>query len=208
MRKKIHPAKRLFDLIIVVVSAPLALPVTLLAMSAVTVENILRGRSSDPVFYRDIRVSGGVPFTLYKFNIFRGDVIDSLKARGEVVHTKQLEWDGDLTLTGKVLKQIYMDELPQVWCVLRGDMSIVGPRPVNQATYERFLNEGITVKSQIHAGLTGPYQSLKDDHSASSHLLDQAYIDFVATEPWYAIIFNDMRILLRTAKVVLKAKGL
>jgi lipopolysaccharide/colanic/teichoic acid biosynthesis glycosyltransferase len=101
-----------------------------------------------------------------------------------------------------------MDELPQLWCVLKGDMSMVGPRPVNTEVHERFMREGYTDKARVCAGLTGPYQSLKDDQTASAHSLDCWYADFVLSKPWHAIIVNDIRIILRTMRVVLKARGL
>jgi lipopolysaccharide/colanic/teichoic acid biosynthesis glycosyltransferase len=158
--------------------------------------------------YTEIRISAGQPFRFCKFNIFRGEVLEQMLQNGAFIHTKELERNGGLTFVGWCLKQVYMDELPQLWCVLRGDMSIVGPRPVNTEVFERFMREGITVKAEVKAGLTGPFQSLKDDRTASAHLLDRWYIEYVTTHPWYAILWNDMRIIIRTVRVVLKARGL
>lgn len=200
--------KRTFDVLVSIATLPVVVPFSLLAFFTIAVEHILRGRPFDPLIYRETRISAGLPFTLYKLNIFRNDVIEEKRARGEFIRTKELEKNGGITKTGWVLKQIYMDELPQLWCVLRGDMSIVGPRPVNTESFERFLREGVTVKSQITAGITGPYQSLKDDRTASAHKLDQEYIDFVRTHNGCAIILNDLKILFRTVRVILKAKGI
>ena len=160
------------------------------------------------MLYSETRISAGKPFHLYKFNIFRCGVIAEMRKAQTFIHTKDLERNGGISFVGWCLKQIYMDELPQLWCVLKGDMSIVGPRPVNTAIYERFMKEGYTEKSIVCAGLTGPFQSLKDDQTASAHKLDQWYAEYVSTHPWYAIIGNDIRIIVRTMRVVLKAKGI
>jgi lipopolysaccharide/colanic/teichoic acid biosynthesis glycosyltransferase len=153
-------------------------------------------------------MSAGMPFSFYKFNIFRGEVLESMHASQTFVHTKDLERNGGITPVGWCLKQIYMDELPQLWCVFRGDMSLVGPRPVNIEVHESFLREGIIDKTRVRAGLTGPFQSLKDDRTASAHALDKWYADYVLSHAWYAIIGNDLKIILRTVRVVLKARGL
>jgi lipopolysaccharide/colanic/teichoic acid biosynthesis glycosyltransferase len=204
----IHPLKRTFDLVLVVLISLLIAPFAFLVLVALFLESTYRGRPGDPLFYRETRISAGRPFSLYKFNIFKGEVMESMRRESSFVHTKDLERNGGITAIGWCLKQTYMDELPQLWCVLKGDMSMVGPRPVNTEVYERFMRDGITVKSQIRAGLTGPYQSLKDDRSASAHELDQWYIDYVHSHGGLAILCNDFCIIIRTLRVVIKAKGL
>lgn len=208
MPHTIHPAKRVFDIVVTLALAPFVLCFTLFACLALFIEHTLYGHPWDTMLYSETRISSGKPFHLYKFNIFRRGVIAHMRTTQAFIHTKDLERNGGISFVGWCLKQIYMDELPQLWCVLRGDMSIVGPRPVNTAIYERFMREGYTEKSIVRAGLTGPFQSLKDDQTASAHKLDAWYANYVATHPWYAIIGNDIRIIVRTARVVLKAKGI
>lgn len=131
-----------------------------------------------------------------------------MRANGEFIHTKPLERNGSLTFVGKILKQIYMDELPQLWNVIEGDLSLVGPRPVNTEVYRRLMNEGITAKAFIKAGITGIFQSLKNERGKRSATLDQEYLDICRRSPWWQIIPNDIRIIFRTLKVILKAKGI
>lgn len=208
MHRTIHPAKRLFDIVVCVLLAPLTVLVTYIVCIALFIEHLLSGYISDGIFYSETRVSAGKNFQLYKFNIFSPGIITHMRSTHTFIHTKDLERNGNLSFVGWCLKQTYMDELPQLWCVFKGDMSIVGPRPVNTEVYERFMSEGYTEKSIVRAGLTGPFQSLKDDQTASAHKLDAWYADYVATHPWYAIIGNDIRIIVRTIRVVLKAKGI
>ncbi|MFM2374864.1 MAG: hypothetical protein RLZZ234_859 [Candidatus Parcubacteria bacterium] len=208
MPSSIHPAKRIFDLLLLTLISPFVAAFALLTLGALFMERLILGGVGDSYFYTETRMSEGVPFHFYKFNIFKVEVLRSMRKNATFVHTKDLERNGGITKVGWCLKQIYMDELPQLWCVLLGNMSIVGPRPVNIEVYERFMREGYTDKARVRAGLTGPYQSLKDDSTASAHNLDRWYADFVLSNPWHAIILNDMRIILRTMRVVLKARGL
>jgi len=133
--KSIHPAKRCFDILFSVCAGVILLPFMVLAVFSLFMEHILRGRLFDPILYKEIRMSAGQPFWLYKFNIFDEALIEKMRAEGKFIHTKDLERNGDILFVGWCLKQIYMDELPQLWCVLRGDMSIVGPRPVKYGSF-------------------------------------------------------------------------
>lgn len=208
MNRTIHPVKRFFDIVVCILLAPPALIFICSASLALFLEHLLRGHIHDGIFYSETRVSAGEKFKLYKFNIFSAGIIAQMQSSHTFIHTKDLERNGSLSFVGWCLKQTYLDELPQLWCVMKGDMSIVGPRPVNTEVYERFMREGYREKSLVRAGLTGPFQSLKDDQTASAHKLDQWYADYVTTHPWYAIIGNDLRIIVRTMRVVLKAKGI
>jgi lipopolysaccharide/colanic/teichoic acid biosynthesis glycosyltransferase len=170
----------------------------------------VRRRPLDPLFYRETRWSAGNPFTLYKFNIFRQDVLNALRAQGTFIDTKSLERNGSLILVGKLIKRIYLDELPQLFNVLRGDMSLVGPRPMNTREREKLLAVGQTYKESIRAGITGHYQACHktERDMRSQQELDSEYVEFVASNPWYAIIRFDFVILIRTIMVLLRARGI
>ena len=208
MARTIHPAKRAFDVIFSLFFFVVLAPFVAVILIALVIEHTLRGRPLDPLFYSEVRLSAGVPFMLYKFNIFRNDVIAQMRVTNTFIHTKDLERNGGISTVGWCLKQIYMDELPQLWCVLHGDMSIVGPRPVNTEAFESLIQRGFTDKLRVHAGLTGPFQSLRDDQIAPAVRLDREYADYVETHSGVAIILHDLRIIFRTLLVVLNAKGI
>ncbi len=203
-----HPTKRIFDIVFSLSILVLFSPLFVLIFSAILIEHIVRLRPFDPLVYSETRMSQGKPFTIYKFNIFRQDVIDEMRARGEFIFTKQLEHNGYLISVGRVLRQIYMDELPQFYNVLRGDMSVVGPRPVNPIVHEKLRNEGFTDKDRVRAGLTGYHQQLHKAHGKiTQEIADRVYIEYCLTNPWYKVLYFDMLILARTVKVLLLAKG-
>jgi lipopolysaccharide/colanic/teichoic acid biosynthesis glycosyltransferase len=134
-------ARRALDLLLAGATFVLLLP--LLAVVAVAVLVTSRG----PVIFSQERVGqGGVPFTLYKFRSMRSG------ASGPHVTTAD---DNRLTVIGKLLRLLGLDELPQLLNVLRGDMTLVGPRPETPALAARYP-AGCGAVFQHRPGLTGP----------------------------------------------------
>jgi exopolysaccharide production protein ExoY len=155
-------------------------------------------------FYREARVSAGRTFGLLKFRTLRRDVLE--RAAG---HARLLEADpANLTWLGRhILKPWYLDEVPQFWNVLRGDISLVGPRPWPPQLVEQQRAAGVTYRDEVAAGLTGLAQLRKgsDQHYAD---LDIAYIERSRTLGSWALVRYDVGILLRTVGVIARGEGL
>jgi lipopolysaccharide/colanic/teichoic acid biosynthesis glycosyltransferase len=136
--------KRAFDLAGLCLLAPLAAPVAVLVAFAVWLD------SPGPVFYRAARVGlGGKSFTMLKFRSMRTNVAGQAIAGGGE--------DCRITPVGRFLRKTRLDELPQLWNVLRGEMSLVGPRPELKEfvdLHDREYREILTVPP----GITGPTQ--------------------------------------------------
>ncbi|QQR65231.1 sugar transferase [Candidatus Kaiserbacteria bacterium] len=205
-----HPMKRLSDITVSLLLLMLLSPLIILFLVLIFSEHCIRMRPFDPLFYSEERWSGGKLFTLFKFNIFKQEVIDGMRARSEFIYTKTLERDGSLILIGWILKQIYLDELPQLWNVLMGDMSIVGPRPVNVEVHRVLAQNGFCEKDRIRAGMTGHYQATHklERSGGSQEALDHYYIEFCAHNPWYKVLLFDVQIMLRTLRVLFYARGI
>lgn len=170
----------------------------------------MEGGLTYPLFYKEIRMSHGLPFTLYKFNIFKHKMILEARARNEFIHTKEFEKNGGVTKIGWILKQIYMDELPQFFNVLKGDLSVVGPRPVNLEVYATLMSIGSVAKNEARAGITGRYQSFKNstaETAVSDKDMDREYVDFYNNNSWYKVLMFDIWIMLKTLQVIFRAKG-
>jgi exopolysaccharide biosynthesis polyprenyl glycosylphosphotransferase len=187
------PLKRLLDLVAGSVLLLLASPVAAVCALAV------RATSSGGILYRQTRVGRGQkPFTLYKFRTMRQDAeVDS----GEV-----LAQPGDPRLTpiGAFLRRFRLDEVPQLFNVLQGTMSLVGPRPERPGFVQRYLKEvpGYAERFSLAPGLTGLAQVNGDYYSSPQNKLryDLAYM-----ANW--TLWLDLSILLRTVKIVLTSRG-
>jgi len=201
--------KRLFDIIFSLLLLIIAAPLFILILLAIYIEHILGGNFFASFFYIEKRVSAGQPFDFIKFNIFKPEIIKQMKKEKEFIHTKILEHDNkSLGAVGKFVQKMYLDELPQLINVLKGDLSMVGPRPVNIVNYKRILEKGITTKAEIKAGLAGNYQAHKGESGADQDKLDREYINFCKNHSDWKIVLFDIKILLRTLLIIFRAEGI
>ena len=194
--------KRLLDKTFALVMLLVLSPVILALLVVITVSMIVRPQDRGPLLYRERRVSRGRPFALLKFRTLRADV-----AAGE--HARLLEADeGNLTWAGKrVLKPWYLDEVPQLLNVLKGDMSLVGPRPWPPPLVERQVAEGYTYRNEVPAGLTGLAQVSKGSDQEFQDL-DVEYVDRCRALDGWAVARYDLGILASTVRVIARGEGL
>ncbi len=185
--------KRGFDLLVTPILLVLTSPLLLISMVMIATT------SPGPVIYRQRRVGlGGREFTLWKLRTM------SVDAEGD---KEQLASRNDprITKVGKFLRSLRLDELPQLWNVMRGSMSLVGPRPERPGFVSRFLDEvpGYATRFTISPGLTGLAQVNGDYHTNAENKLryDLAYL-----ANWS--LWLDVAILLRTVRIVLTSRGI
>lgn len=201
-------SKRAFDVVMASFFSLLSLPFVLFIVIWIGIEQIFIKDSRGPLFYKEKRVSQGKVFEFYKWRTFKAKVIAEALKNGPVIHTAKMQGDlKNLTYYGRFLKRVYMDELPQLWNVLKGDMTLVGPRPTNLENSENYKNAGDYTREVIKCGITGPFQSQKGHAVRSQMDLDKEYIDFVAVNPGRKVMWKDFKIILKTIKIILEAKG-
>jgi exopolysaccharide biosynthesis polyprenyl glycosylphosphotransferase len=192
--------KRVLDVAVSALLLLLALPVV------VMIALVIKLTSGGAVLFRQTRCGlNGRRFTVYKF---RTMVEDAEELRGDLLHLNEmagpvfkLRSDPRVTAFGRFLRKFSLDELPQLWNVLRGDMSLVGPRPPipeEVAQYQRWQRRRLAMKP----GLTCLWQiSGRNDLDFDRWIqLDLEYIDH-----WSPSL--DLKILLKTIPVVLSGKG-
>jgi lipopolysaccharide/colanic/teichoic acid biosynthesis glycosyltransferase len=160
-----------------------------------------------PFLYRERRVSRGREFDLLKLRVLRVDVLDRL---GPEDYVRLAEQDAtNLTRAGRLLKRWYLDELPQLVNVLRGDMSLVGPRPWPPAMVREQVAEGLDYRQHVQAGWTGPAQVTKGSADEPAYAeLDLGYVQACRTWSAARLVRYDLAILVRTARVILRGEGL
>lgn len=199
-------AKRIFDVSLSLIGLLLTLPLFPFIALAIKLN------SKGPVFYRQLRVGKAMPDQVDVFEMikFRSMVQDAEVVTGATLATKG---DARVTLVGKFLRKTRLDELPQFFNVLNGDMSLVGPRPERPTFYNKLEQEipyfsertygvlpGITGLAQINQG----YDTCIED-VRSKVGFDHSYaLSLSSISSW---IKSDMYILLMTVKVMFFARG-
>lgn len=193
--------KRLLDIILSALLLIFLSPV--LAITYVLVY-VLDGR---PVLYRWCVVGkGGIPFTSWKFRtmVKNADALKpALLKRNEMKGPVfKIRHDPRLTKLGRQLRRFSLDELPQIWSVLKGDMSLVGPRPPLVGEYERF-STWHKQKLSVTPGITCLWQISGRNDIADFD--DWVRLDLEYIERWS--IVEDFKILIRTIAAVLLRRG-
>lgn len=196
--------KRFFDVLSASFLALLALPFAVLIAVAIVLET--RG----PVFFAQTRIGrGGRLFRLWKFRSMVADSEGVLRAYLSRQPELALEWDEThklkedprVTRVGRFLRRRSLDELPQLWNVIRGDMSLIGPRPIVEEEIPKYGRD-FALYQQVRPGLTGLWQvSGRSDTSYRTRVaLDARYI-----REWTPSL--DAKVVLRTIGVITGGKG-
>jgi len=182
-------------------------PVLAVVFAAMTVNMVVRSRDRGSFLYRELRISRGRTFELLKLRTLTKAALAEMRRAGS--HARLYEADpANLTWAGRrILKPWYLDEVPQFVNVLRGDISLVGPRPWPPAMVERQVAEGRSYRQQIVAGLTGPAQVTKGTDRRFEDL-DLEYVEYSRELGGWGLVRYDLRILLRTVRVISRGEGL
>lgn len=195
--------KRLFDILMSLLAMPILIPLSLLIAIAIRIE------TPGAVIYDHERIGrNGRTFRCYKFRTMYRDAEERLKEILESNKELRDEWeknwklkdDPRVTKIGKFLRKTSLDELPQIWNVIKGEMSLVGPRPYLPREIKQI--ENFTIISSIKPGITGLWQV--------SGRSNTGYDYRIKLDIWYVMnwsLWLDVAIIFKTIKVVLKAEG-
>lgn len=197
--------KRLFDILFSILVMVVGFPIFLLLAIAIKLT------SPGPIFYSCTRIGrNNIPFTCYKFRTMYADAETKL----QLLLTSDVrlfqEWktyfklrhDPRITPLGKWLRKTSLDELPQFLNVLRGDMSLVGPRPLTQTEITHYLKENAPKLLSVRPGLT----SLWAIHGRNQLTLEQRIaleLQYINTRSFLL----DLRLILQTFLAMLFPKG-
>jgi Undecaprenyl-phosphate galactose phosphotransferase WbaP len=197
-------AKRIVDLCVTVIGGVFALPLFLVLTFLVYLQS---GRS---VFYRDRRMGqGGEVFSCVKFRTMVAEAEDLLErmleedevSREEYARYHKLREDPRITRVGRVLRKTSLDELPQIWNVIKGEMSLVGPRPyLPRESKEIGMAQSEILR--VRPGITGPWQ-VAGRNETSFHT--RVEMDAHYVHNWS--VWLDVVLLARTLKIVLLSRG-
>lgn len=187
--------KRLFDLILAIVVGLVTLPIMIVAGIIVKIE------SKGPIFFAQSRIGlGNEPFQIYKFR--------SMKMHDEKEHSRYAqEKDDRITRFGKFMRKTRIDELPQLWNVIKGDMSFIGPR----AEWDKLCKEYeeqipfYNIRHSVKPGLTGWAQVRYPYGMGVEDALEKLRYDLYYIK--HQNLAFDIMILFQTVKIVIFGKG-
>jgi Undecaprenyl-phosphate galactose phosphotransferase WbaP len=195
---------RILDISLILFAAPYILLAFIIIMVLIKLD------SDGPVFYRQARIGRfGRKFYVYKFRtmvqnadqILQTYLQNSPELKAEWLATHKLKKDPRVTRVGSLLRKLSLDELPQLWNIWIGEMSVVGPRPIVDEEVEKY-GKCFQLYVQVRPGLTGLWQvSGRNDTTYERRVeLDEYYI-------LHRSLRLDIQIIWKTVAVVLYRKG-
>jgi exopolysaccharide biosynthesis polyprenyl glycosylphosphotransferase len=191
--------KRSLDLLVSATALLLTAPLMVLIALAIKVE------SRGPVFFKQRRIGrGGRPLHVVKF---RTMVVDAEDQTQELMASSQhsgwlkLEHDPRITRVGRVLRRLSLDELPQLWNIVKGQMSLVGPRPLIESE-DRQVDGWARSRLELTPGLTGLWQVLGRTNIPFDEMVK---LDYLYVTNWS--LWTDIRLILRTFPAVITRRG-
>ncbi len=179
--------KRLVDIITSLIGIILGSPFMII------IAILIKAYDGGPVFYKQERLTtDGKPFMILKF---RSMIVDSEKNGARLASAH----DNRITPVGKVIRRLHFDEIPQVFNILMGDMSLVGPRPEREVMYKEYEKEipEYRFRLKMKAGLTG-YAQVYGNYSTVPY--DKLKLDLMYIENYS--IWLDFRLILLTIKIL------
>lgn len=180
--------KRIFDVVLCLVAMIFAFPIMIFVSIAIKIED------GGPVFYRQKRVTvGGREFEILKF---RSMIVDAEKHMGAVMAAQN---DPRVTKVGKFIRRTRLDEIPQILNILKGDMSIVGPRPERKEYYQKYCEDmpEFDYRLKVKGGLTG-YAQIYGKYNTNPY--DKLRLDLMYIENYS--LWLDLKLIMMTFRII------
>ena len=200
--------KVIFDKTIAAILILVSIPILLLLKVAYVIEGMLILESKGPMFFFYWGVSGGRKIKKWKIRLIKTKYIEPVGAARHDWIAFSAEWTKDSrTHVGEFVKKWYLDELPQFWSVLIGDMSIVGPRPLSVMHYERDIAQGNVTRFLLKGGLLGLGHINKGTVEMGNSLYEYEYIDEYLNRSSVGLLKLDLWIIWKGIIVIFKGGG-
>lgn len=200
--------KLIFDKIIALVFLVITSPIIILLKLAFVVEGFFIPENKGPMFFSYNAVSQGKVFPKYKIRLIKTKYIEPEGAKRGDWLAYSAEWNEDSrTYVGAFVKKFYLDEIPQFWNVLKGDMSIVGPRPLAVIHYERDLAQGNVTRKYLKGGLLGLGHIMKGKPEFGDPIYEYEYIDQYINQTEFGLLWFDLKIIWRGVLLIFKGGG-
>jgi len=204
---------KIFAIVCLLISGPIFLTLALL----IKIDGWLRPKNRGSIFYQEPRISEGRIFYIIKFRTITTAAVRKIKENSEYQSATTCQ---DVTAAGRFILKWYLDEMPQLFNILKGEMSFVGPRPHIKADHDRDIALKLYHRNYIKAGLLGILQAYKRNERIQSILqrmeknnrasgklyakLDRLYVEKCIGLSWIQLVGFDLFIMMKGLQVVLR----
>lgn len=200
--------KLIFDKFFSLTAVIIASPIFIAIFTAYFLDGIIHPEHRGSIFAPYIASTAGRKFNKYKFRLAKESLVDQeARKKGDYrAYPSQFE-PANLTCVGKFLKKYYLDELPQIFNILKGDISFVGPRALAWEHYQRDLSQGNVARKLQKAGLFSYSHTRKGTPDFGRPELDYKYIEEYMKLSAPSLLWADIKIMARGIKMILEGKG-
>ena len=200
--------KSFFDKTVALIFLVASVPILLLLKLAYLIEGWLIPENKGPMFFYYNGVSAGKIIPKYKIRLIKSKYIEPEGAKRHDWIAYSAEWTPDSrTYVGQFVKKFYLDELPQFWSVLKGDMSIVGPRPLSVLHYQRDRAQGNVTRFLLRGGLLGLGHINKGTSEMGNPIYEYEYVDRYLKCSSFGLLCLDIWIIWKGILVIIKGGG-
>lgn len=200
--------KSAFDKLIAINMILIAAPILFFLKFAYLIEGWIWPENKGPMFFYYHAVSAGKVIRKYKIRIIKMKYIEPEGAkRGDWI-AYSAEWTPDSrTYIGQFVKKFYLDELPQFFSVLKGETSIVGPRPLSVMHYERDLAQGNVTRKLLKGGMLGLGHINKGTNEMGNPIYEYEYVDQYLKRSSFGLLCLDSWIIWKGFQVIVRGGG-
>lgn len=200
--------KLIFDKLFATLALIIISPILILLKIMYFIEGIIIPENKGPMLFFYWGVSAGKRIKKWKIRLIKMKYIDPIGAKKNDWIAFSAEWTPESrTYMGAFVKKWYLDELPQFWSVLIGDMSIVGPRPLSVLHYERDLHQGNITRKLLKGGLLGLGHINKGTSEMGNPEYEYKYIEAYIKESSIRLLFLDIWIIYKGILLIFKGGG-
>ena len=200
--------KSAFDKSTSAILLAISIPILLFLKMAYLLEGIIVPENKGPMLFYYWGISGGEKIKKWKIRLIKTKYIEPEGAARHDWIAFSAEWTPDSrTHVGAFVKKWYLDELPQFWSVLIGDMSIVGPRPLSVLHYERDKAQGNVTRSLLKGGLLGLGHVNKGTSEMGNSIYEYEYVDEYLKRSSFGLLKLDLWVIWKGIIVILRGGG-
>ncbi len=202
-----RPLKLLFDKSFSLFMIFLLTPVFIIIIAANIIDGLIHSHHKGPLFGSYIGSAAGKKFMKYKFRVGRTPSAIGEKSANLNSLYSAFDEERERTCVGPLLKKYYLDELPQIFNILKGDMSFVGPRPLAWNDYLRDIKKGNVTRKILKAGIFSQTHVHKGTRDWGNMDLEYGYVEKYMKLSALSLFWLDIKIMAKGVKMILEGKG-